>query len=210
MRAHILFLCLLLCLNIHSYDELMIQSYIDGIEHYDLDNDGFSIKESNLSSILRNELEIILRGPLGSRLLELRNVLRPSFVQVEDPIDAFLVSDGKIYYMENVGAWYSFKNDSLDIPENSYLDVATLGTLISHEIGHTELGRRALDIDFINSFKEVRNEIGQVTFVFSREKVYTEEYRAVDLFENPYREYIGLPLRESYFEKGDVLRYSAE
>ena len=207
-KVVILLLCSLSIFS-NASDDIQIQSYIDSVKHFDLDSsDNFSVFPSKMPAALRDQLSLILQGPLGSKLLSMRDKLMPEFVKVDDPYDAFLVSDGKIYYMTNVDVWYALKLDGGNIPDNSYLDVATIGTLISHEIGHTEVGRMALGLEFIDSFIQLKNEVGNVNFVFSREKVYEEEFRAVHLFENPYRSFIGLPLRESYFDKGDVFNYA--
>ena len=182
-----------------------VQAYIDNIKHYEIvDEELFLEKRTPITQELRAELEVILTGPIGDKILSVKNRAMLEFVLVKDPLDAFGVSGNTVYYMKSPLPWYISKRDAGHLPAGSYMEEATLGALVAHEIGHTEVGRLALDIPVINSYLRTNIEQGRVTFVFSREMVRKEELRAVRLFENPHRQYIGIPLRESYYKAGDV------
>ncbi len=182
-----------------------VQSYINSVKHYELiDDQIFLEKRSPMPQELRYQLTLILLGPLGDLILRVKDQATLEFVEVNDPRDAFGVNGNKIYYMKSVLPWYTSKRDAGHLPAGSYMEEATLGTLLAHEIGHTEVGRLALGLPIINSYLRTDIGNGRVTFIFSREMVRKEELRAVRLFENPYRQYIGIPLRESYYKAGDV------
>ena len=79
---------------------------------------------------------------------------------------------------------------------------ASLTTALAHEIGHTRLGRAALNLPAIPSPPPVwKNH----EFVITTGPTVQEEFRATRLFENPARKALGLPQRTSYYEENDLL-----
>lgn len=64
---------------------------------------------------------------------------------------------------------------------------ASLGSLIAHELGHTDIGMRSLGLGTTSHHEG--------------------EMLAVHLFENRFRKHFGMPLRLTYYKPFDVLKY---
>ncbi|MBW3533573.1 hypothetical protein, partial [Shewanella sp. NKUCC06_TVS] len=76
------------------------------------------------------------------------------------------------------------------------LNSATLGSLISHEFGHTQTGLAA---------------VGQSPIpVYNLKDKSREELRASSQFENAFRQHYGMPIRSSYMKENDVLNYKGD
>jgi RHS repeat-associated protein len=125
----------------------------------------------------RTALKSIMSSPVGVMVRE--SGKRISLVVSRSMESSFQVVDGEIYYHSNVKA-YVADHQKWAIPGDG-MDSATLGSLLAHEIGHV---------------------IGDGAPVNIREN----EIWTVRNFENPYRTHVGLPLRRSYFEEGDVTK----
>jgi hypothetical protein len=83
---------------------------------------------------------------------------------------------------------------------------ATMGGLLLHEIGHSPQGAAALGQVPI-PLHYVESQInGTVILGTPLRDFFSEEYRAIRYYENPYRLERGLPLRRSYFEENDIMK----
>ncbi len=89
------------------------------------------------------------------------------------------------------------------------VETDTLDVIISHEIGHSALGRAATDMPWVPAvityFKEPATPEDLPEIVY--QKLYNDELRASAFFENSYRQWKGLPLRRSYAIENDVRDY---
>jgi hypothetical protein len=83
---------------------------------------------------------------------------------------------------------------------------SSLTTTVAHEIGHTPLGRKALNLPTLPSSSPIKDENGDFVMIMGpTPSRVQEELRATRLFENPARKALGLPPRTSYYEENDVL-----
>lgn len=162
--------------------------------------------ETPMPNKLVNELEILLKMDIGKKLHRTCTEDKKKFTFIEvKPENAYTADENNsVYYSLNVRSWYAYKITEMEIPKSSNLENVPLGALIAHEIGHTPMGRKALGLDAINPYMSSNITDDNVTVVFSRKKIREEEIRAVRQFENPYRKFIGYPLRHSYYEECDV------
>lgn len=173
----------------------------------------FSEKEINgeiilIKSVFPKELvdalDSISSIQLGRDILESAKKLKQQFTFVEvskltdpDYAVAFRVGfDGlgpnSIHYTKDLEGWKV--KVLLEKPEKKgeQISSATLGSLIAHELGHTEIG--------LNSLGKSYELISDYSEVIISEKV------AVNYFENIYRAEYKMPLRTTYFKFEDMVK----
>jgi len=190
---------------------IAVDDFIDShvLHEIEIDNQG-NTKPASLSNTARESLTDYLSSPDGARVMAeyMKGDLSLKLIKTLDPSTAFSAIEQPgmdiIYYHEDVGAWLNAKKTTINIPAGANLEVATVGVLIAHEFGHTKGGRRAFNLPEIDSRLPPKFENGRWIFSFDKAKLDADEIRATRMFENPYRKYRGLPLRESYFQPGDV------
>ena len=175
------------------------------LEHF-IETDSGNI-ETALPKKVRTQLKLIYVSPIGVEIHQACMIQKKKFRLIAvEPYYAFTADeDNWIYYTEDVRAWYQNKLQEMTLPDGANLNVATLGTLLAHEIGHTPLGRAAFDLPAIDPMMHSTSNEGELVTVFNRQKIEAEEIRATRLFENVFREYIGIPLRRSYYRTNDVI-----
>ncbi|WP_444933717.1 hypothetical protein [Microbulbifer sp. JTAC008] len=89
----------------------------------------------------------------------------------------------EIEYTQNIKGYLAAMRE-YTVPGDNF-GTSTMGSLIAHEIGHTQVALRAFNL--------------------SPRYDDQEEIRATRMFENIYRKNYKMPLRKSYFEEGDVI-----
>ena len=180
------------------------------IKHYDAGKHFSDKAPSSIPLKLEENLVKFFTSPIGFKVMGymLKNNEILEFVKSEKEPLIYEANGNEISYTENVEGWFN-KNLAIGIIEGSNLSVMTLDVLLAHEIGHTPIGQGSINIEPINSFISSTQVGGETIMKFNRKKMQENEIRTVHLFENSYRDYKGLPLRYSYFEKNDVLDYIA-
>lgn len=203
------FLAILFMISqIHANSEMNINQFITyHLEHFTNDVEGEPIPSNPPNELLLN-LKRFSKSPIGSEIIRtaLVNNITVSFIQGHFVDEAFTAYENTIIYTLDVKGWYKNKIVEFEnLPTGSNLEKIGLDVLLAHEFGHTELGRRTLNIPAIDPFVRSEARSGSVTTVFSRAKIRKEELRAARLFENAYRSYLDIPLRRSYYVEDDVL-----
>lgn len=208
MRKSLLIILLLVTTATLANRNQSINTFIENnMDHFtnDIDGDAFP---SNAPRELVANLRKLYKSPIGERLIKnaVDNDITISFIQGHYPDEAFATFDNTIIYTLEIKKWYENKLVEFEnLPAGANLSNIGLDVLLAHEFGHTGLGRLTLNLASIDPFirSEVRN--GNLTTIFSREKIRQEEIRAARLFENSYRTFINVPIRRSYYIENDVL-----
>jgi hypothetical protein len=160
------------------------------------------LKKSSVTPELRSALGKIGKTSIGNIIFN--NILKKKskfkFVEVTkltdpDMVIAFRVGfdnlgPNTIHYSSDVESWKTMTLDGKAEKEGEEIMSSTLGSLIMHEIGHTQIGLDSL---------------GYMIFTRDNYNRVLDETRAVKYFENVYRETYKLPLRKTYFTVGDSL-----
>ena len=150
----------------------------DYFEHYTEERVGYDPAPSAFPSETREALKGILESPLGSEITQSvgKSGQKIKLATALNADQAFQVgSDDVIYYTLDVPGYIR----SISGISGDGLDTATLGTLLSHEIGHLALPVSGL--------------------TYRQEEIFVSRY-----FENIFRQYKGMAQRCSYFVVNDV------
>ena len=119
--------------------------------------------------------------------IEVTQKTSPDFAGV---FQAF-AEDNEIIYTRNIKGYVKSLGNRRIAGDG--MSSATLGSLITHEIGHTSTALRAIGHNSVP--------------VYSRAAQKLEELRAAAVFENTYRRQFEMPLRRTYLKKNDVLSF---
>jgi len=175
------------------------------IEHYDeiKTEDGIKRVGTMIPSELVEALTNIEKLPLGTKIFDsvISHQTKIKFVKVSEITDPDMVvafrvgfedtDNNTIFYTNDIDHWKQTTLDSRPEIIGEEISSSSLGSLIFHEFGHTNLARKAVGHD--------------VTSVIDWQSRKQSEINAVKYFENIYRKYYQMPLRKSYFETNDIL-----
>lgn len=205
--------CLSFFIFLHSFSAfssvcLVTNCLKDVVVHYteSLNNEDSAspiLIKTQIPKTLEYALYDMSQSPIGQKIYDSAVSLGLSFTFVEvtketDPDYAVAyrvgyddLGENAIHYTQDLEGWKNKVTEGKAEKLGEEISSATLGSILTHELGHTEIGL---------------NAIGRKSlFIISFADVVRSERMAVQYFENEYRKYRKLPLRKTYFNIGDMI-----
>lgn len=155
-------------------------------------------------------LEQIRRSPIGKKVFDTLEAGsdKLTLIQVAPEMEEGYSIDTRdrntVYYPADHARWKAEQLKSPDHLKGDGLESATQASLLIHEFGHTSIGARALNQTPIQGQFISIGTGDNTSYAPDMRTLKREEYRATIFYENPYRKYMGMPLRRSYFNENDV------